>query len=879
MDNQPYPSIGTTRPIYVPRDGRSQPVRPGRDYFSLQIYSAQAAFTGSLWEQAKRLVVTSQVNLHHPVLDNEGLRAIQRSREVRKGRAEQLGLSPNLITLTPAVMTHLSISIEFIVDKANRLGALSSLINDDSFAAAISLAPGAAIAAKTIGGLAQKIIQAFIPTEEREPILQFTGDFNLHGEGLRDGYYVILGTRDEHNPIPTALPNLEVLNGELLADGKRVTQLSYVILDVRRSPARTRELNDQALWEAKLREAEGSAQLIASDPFTIDEKRQHAWEHCKKLLQEAHALLLADPNYLPREAGNIFRAAYKNCIEQIAGEPENRLVRGTIVPADRHWDLDAQAERVDLGIPPDENLDTALDEYTEDIFEARRDRADKHFDAFPRLDAPEKVSPEQKFTVTVGFRTEPDPDLLVSQQIHIPNPPPDAEFLVMLIADGAKVLNGNQRHLPLDLYAQATFTCQATPGSSFAKLSAYYIYDDQVAGMAQRGIIVTADKAALVPAEVKARTRSNPCRMSLPAPDSRTDLQILISQSGQDRLHWTFIAARPEIKLGPIETTLPNAREFAADLLADLKAQNLTGPWAARSLENKGQRIAEKMPPEFFDVLQRVQDEIGQRRPTILLFTDELYVPWELARLEEPLDPDLPHYLGAQTLISRWLLNEKVVYPPPSILDIQRITAVASPYRWSHLRELPESLNEQRTLLARFGAIPVEATEAGLTPLITDDKTPGHLIHFAIHGMSDPEANHQALLLADRKTLTPGALAGSYKCGQTPTFAFVFLNACQVGTAGSSLGQAAGFPGDVIRGGALGFVAPLWEVDDAVSRAFAEAFYEAALNDGTTLGVVMQEQRCGYTGGGSLTPLAYIYYGHPALKLRYQNNKASGVRE
>ena len=94
--------------------------------------------------------------------------------------------------------------------------------------------------AKTIGGLAEKVIQTFIPAQEREPVLQFTGDFNLGVDGLKDGYHVILGTRDERNPIPASLPELEVREDGLLASGKRVTQLSYVILDVCRSPARER---------------------------------------------------------------------------------------------------------------------------------------------------------------------------------------------------------------------------------------------------------------------------------------------------------------------------------------------------------------------------------------------------------------------------------------------------------------------------------------------------------------------------------------------------------------------------------------------------------------------------------------------------------------
>lgn len=72
--------------------------------------------------------------------------------------------------MVPAVMTHVSVAIEFILDKENRMAALTNLINDDSFLAVVSLAPGMSTVAKTVSRLAQKIIQSFMPAEERHPI-------------------------------------------------------------------------------------------------------------------------------------------------------------------------------------------------------------------------------------------------------------------------------------------------------------------------------------------------------------------------------------------------------------------------------------------------------------------------------------------------------------------------------------------------------------------------------------------------------------------------------------------------------------------------------------------------------------------------------------
>jgi hypothetical protein len=370
-EERPYAITGTTPPIYIPRDS-GQVVQPGRTYFFVKVHSAQAAFTGAVWEKVKRLIVTSQVNLHHPSLGSEGLRAIQRSREVQKNRAEQLGLSPNLIKLVPAVMPQVGVSIEFILDKENQLAALGGLINDDSFLAAVSLAPGAAMVAKTVGGLAQKIITSFVPAQDREPILQFSGDFNLAASGLQEGYYAILGTRDEHNPLPSPLPKLEVRDGDLLGDSKRITQLSYVVLDVRCTKARTRDLNDGAAWDAKLREAEDEAQRGMGDPLATDDERRQAWDKCRNLLREAQSLLRADPNYLRDEAEAIVKASYQRCSKLASDEEKARSAKGPVVRSASAWRADAQADRAFLGIPVGEDLDATLDQYAEQVVEARR---------------------------------------------------------------------------------------------------------------------------------------------------------------------------------------------------------------------------------------------------------------------------------------------------------------------------------------------------------------------------------------------------------------------------------------------------------------------------------------------------------------------------
>jgi hypothetical protein len=364
-----YEITGTTPPIYVPHHSTPKSIQPGEGYFFIQIRAAQAAFSGPFWEKIKSLIVTSQVSLNHSILGSEALHAIQRSIAVERNRAEQLGMSPNLIRLVPATMAQVSISVDFILDKENQLSALGGLINNDAFFAAVSLAPGAAMVARTVSSLSQKILQTFIKSEERQPILQFSGDLNVVG-GLKAGYYIILGTRDEDHPLPNPLPSLEVVDEGLLANGVRITQLSYIVFDVRCVSARTRDLNDGAVWDNKLSQAETIAMSMSGNPLVTEHERKQAWQACVGLLKEAQILLSTDPNYLNREAQNIIKTAFTSCSAQIlaTGPLTTRGVAGNV-----HSMPDAlRPERQLLGIPVDEDLDETLDNYAEQVAETRR---------------------------------------------------------------------------------------------------------------------------------------------------------------------------------------------------------------------------------------------------------------------------------------------------------------------------------------------------------------------------------------------------------------------------------------------------------------------------------------------------------------------------
>src|SRR5262249_61910083 len=102
-----------------------------------------------------------------------------------------------------------------------------------------------------------------------------------------------------------------------------------------------------------------------------------------------------------------------------------------------------------------------------------------------------------------------------------------------------------------------------------------------------------------------------------------------------------------------------------------------------------------------------------------------------------------------------------------------------------------------------------------------------------------------------------------------PRFEMLFLNACQVGTAGERLGRIAGFPGAILRAGAAAFIGPLWEVQDSVAEKVAEQFYERVLGSREEIGETLRELRSEPSMRDSITPWAYLFYGHPRLRLTH----------
>ena len=70
----------------------------------------------------------------------------------------------------------------------------------------------------------------------------------------------------------------------------------------------------------------------------------------------------------------------------------------------------------------------------------------------------------------------------------------------------------------------------------------------------------------------------------------------------------------------------------------------------------------------------------------------------------------------------------------------------------------------------------------------------------------------------------------------------MFLNACQVGMAGETLGQYGGMAQAFVEAGASAVIAPLWSVKDDVARDISLRFYQAVFS-GTSPAEFLRAER------------------------------------
>lgn len=483
------------------------------------------------------------------------------------------------------------------------------------------------------------------------------------------------------------------------------------------------------------------------------------------------------------------------------------------------------------------------------------------FSAFPRLDMPSAVAAEESFEIEVGFSDVADPTQPNQEKITISDAHEDEEMFVVVAAIKGTVIGPNPMPLKLKLDSTAKFTIQPAAGCDFVSITATYLFRNQSVGSigGQVGII---GQPAPPPIPEKFRQIINAVVLA------DLDLMLIVLREDATKIRW--IATKDRNRPVSIPVEIGDARQFASQLdqnQRNFEYQGFGGHSAVRSI---GATIANKIP----EAIQR--DYLApllkaDMPPRILLLTNEPYIPWELALLDPEITgkEDL-EYFGALARIGRWWIEDAIGAPAPTV-RVQKMTVVAAD-QYLDQNQLPEATAERNWLSDKFKSIPAVPVLGNLQPVIDWLKSlpvgPGHLAHFALHGYSNPVANEQVLMLGDGRNVDPGLLSGvRRKSDKIPRYEMVFLNCCQVGVSGVTLGQFAGFPGKLLEVGTNAVIGPIWEINDAAAHLLVQDFYNSTFDRRIPVSEALRQIRANRDPDKTTTPLAYIFYGHPDLTL------------
>jgi CHAT domain len=493
--------------------------------------------------------------------------------------------------------------------------------------------------------------------------------------------------------------------------------------------------------------------------------------------------------------------------------------------------------------------------------------------AYARLDAPGTVPVGELFTVTVGLAAEP------SRQVNQPSPfrVPDEDFTltVQLSVHGFTIAGGVSRYqLPVTAAERYPFVLVGLTAVDDPELDQIrtilvsYSVDGGPLGVATRAVRVVPAGSPRVPDEAAPAAGGE---WGMPDPADRPDLTIVL-RDGDDTAHeallWTLSSphAAVPIPAEPVRTrTDRGVPEWAGRMTAGVEERK--GSESLRSyLRGIAAEVGDLIPDAVLAALGAAA--AVNPLPTVLLLTNEPYIPWELARVPRPWNTGRPAYLGAQTIIGRWLYSANRREPAPvARLTVRDMAVVSGEYPNA---PLPQAAAEAAELRQRFHA---RALPARLTPIMNclEGDPEVQVLHLAVHGSFDPSGYRDGIILEDDTTLEPTNIRGV----ERSPVRLVFLNACQLARGGRALGDYASMATALLRAGAQGVIAPLWKVDDGVAKDVATKFY-TALGAGTRPAEFLAGERAAASIDGEGTPsgtrLAYLFFGHPGLTV-------AGLRE
>ena len=498
--------------------------------------------------------------------------------------------------------------------------------------------------------------------------------------------------------------------------------------------------------------------------------------------------------------------------------------------------------------------------------------------AYGLLRAPAEVVALEPFTLAVGLSQRPAEGVAGTS---FDLPPLDIQPYVVdvrIAAAGFTFPRGQKRRRALEVSAGDPFPTvevrlvpkkQADPTIQ-RRITAEYSIGGERLGDAIRSIrVLRSADLRTVPSETQSESGVN-----VPAPtgESVADLTITVREGDRPGYYdWTFDSPhKDEI---PASTT-PSSRkvgdpaEFLKSRIREIdEAEGDRGIF--RNVLGIARTIAAAVPNDVWGAIHAAAAKVDGP-PSILLVSEDPYVPWELAWVGAPLpDPSAPPFLSAQARIGRWVQaveqadgRSRPAPNPPRRKDVESLRVIWGDYSETDWANLDHAKKEGQLLERNYGATRIPPSSREMYDLLGGNPR-SDLLHFAVHGLygSDP-GGEDGIILTDGTLHPDEVLAVDLEAAPV-----VFLNACQVAAGRRALGTYSGVAAAFIKAGASAVVAPLWSIDDEIAGSIAVDFYEQAAA-GDPLSEVLRQSRKAFVDSfdtKSATWMAYQLFAHPSF--------------
>jgi hypothetical protein len=525
------------------------------------------------------------------------------------------------------------------------------------------------------------------------------------------------------------------------------------------------------------------------------------------------------------------------------------------------------------------------------------DESASTYAAYGLLESPERVLAGQEFVLTVGLSPEPQTGV-TGGAFDLPRPTRRSYRLrVQLIATGFDLRPGERTRIELEIANDRLYPTKdvhltardVDDKSADLELTAIFSLRGHPIGAAIRKVrVLRSDQ----PQPAPTTSTSMGANMTVPAGDPPAHVTLTVKAGADGVLSWVLDSQLNGVSLPadepPTSSIGSDPQTYVTNLVKSIQLSATDNKGLDLLLRGASVEIHDAMPKVVRDALARAAAAVAPATLNLMILTDEPYVPWELAQLDQPFDATAPNYLGSQANVARWVLapgNMPTV--PPGAVHASEMAVVWGVYSSAQLPRLLEAEGEADDLQTRYHARSIDAEPDPVDDLLLGEP-PVDILHFAVHGRYSPKALDDGIYLTKGRPVSPTQIRGGNLRARAP---FVFLNACQVGSASETLGSYGGIAQAFLRSGASAVVAPLWSINDKVARSIALDFYErvliardadagAATEPGPAVAELLRlARRKAITKEDATTAtyLAYQFYGHPSLRLTWRPAASGGA--